>query len=79
MNEDLKPFLPLSPAALHILLCLSAESRHKYAIMRQVARQILLQGEKILVLDGRGILHRLNSDGSNDPAFRVPAFKVYSH
>jgi DNA-binding PadR family transcriptional regulator len=39
MNEDLKPFLPLSPASLHILLCLAAESRHGYAIMREVARQ----------------------------------------
>src|SRR6266542_1888861 len=37
--EDLKPFLPLSPAVLHILLCLSAEARHGYAIMREVARQ----------------------------------------
>jgi DNA-binding PadR family transcriptional regulator len=39
MNEDLKPFLPLSPAALHILLCLSAEACHGYGIMREVARQ----------------------------------------
>ena len=39
MNEDLQPFLPLSPAALHILLCLAAESLHGYGIMREVARQ----------------------------------------
>jgi DNA-binding PadR family transcriptional regulator len=39
MNEDLKPFLPLSPAILHILLCLTAEARHGYGIMREVARQ----------------------------------------
>ncbi len=39
MDEDLKPFLPLSPAVLHILLCLSAEARHGYGIMREVARQ----------------------------------------
>jgi DNA-binding PadR family transcriptional regulator len=38
MDEDLKPFLPLSPAALHILLCLSAEARHGYGIMQEVAR-----------------------------------------
>lgn len=39
MDDDLRPFLPLSPAALHILLCLSAEARHGYGIMREVARQ----------------------------------------
>jgi DNA-binding PadR family transcriptional regulator len=39
MDEDLKPFLPLSPAALHILLCLSAEPRHGYGIMQEAARQ----------------------------------------
>ena len=39
MDDDLRPFLPLAPAALHILLCLSAEARHGYGIMREVARQ----------------------------------------
>ena len=39
MDEDLKLFLPLSPAALHVLLCLSAEARHGYGIMQEVARQ----------------------------------------
>jgi DNA-binding PadR family transcriptional regulator len=39
MDEDLKPFLPLSPAVLHILLCLAGEARHGYAIMQEVARQ----------------------------------------
>src|SRR5690349_3866383 len=39
MTEDLSPFLPLSPAALHILLSLSAEDRHGYGIMQEVARQ----------------------------------------
>lgn len=37
--EDLSPFLPLAPAALHILLALSAEDRHGYAIMQEIARQ----------------------------------------
>lgn len=32
-------FLPLSPAALHILMALAGEDRHGYAIMREVARQ----------------------------------------
>jgi len=39
MAEDLSPFLPLSPAALHILLSLAAEDRHGYGIMQEVARQ----------------------------------------
>jgi DNA-binding PadR family transcriptional regulator len=39
MKEDFDPFLPLSPAALHILLALASEDRHGYGIMREVARQ----------------------------------------
>ena len=37
--DDLSPFLPLSPAALHILLALSSEERHGYGIMQEIARQ----------------------------------------
>jgi DNA-binding PadR family transcriptional regulator len=32
-------FLPLSPAALHILMALAVEERHGYAIMREVTQQ----------------------------------------
>jgi DNA-binding PadR family transcriptional regulator len=39
MNEDFSGFLPLSPAALHILLALAGEDRHGYGIMQEVARQ----------------------------------------
>lgn len=39
MKENLKPLLPLSPAALHILLALAGEDRHGYGIMLEVARQ----------------------------------------
>jgi DNA-binding PadR family transcriptional regulator len=39
MKEDFTSFLPLSPAALHILLSLAAEDLHGYAIMQEVARQ----------------------------------------
>ena len=39
MSADLSAFLPLSPAALHILLALAGEERHGYGIMQQVARQ----------------------------------------
>lgn len=37
--DDLSPFLPLSSAALHILLALSSEDRHGYGIMQEIARQ----------------------------------------
>jgi DNA-binding PadR family transcriptional regulator len=39
VTQDLKRFLPLSPAALHILLSLAGEERHGYGIMQDVARQ----------------------------------------
>lgn len=37
--EDVKQFIPLSPAVLHILLALSGQDRHGYGIMQKVARQ----------------------------------------
>ncbi len=37
--KDFERFLPLSPAALHILLSLAGEERHGYGIMQDVARQ----------------------------------------
>jgi DNA-binding PadR family transcriptional regulator len=39
MAEDLSPFLPLSPATLHVLLVLAGGERHGYGIMQEVARQ----------------------------------------
>ena len=39
MKEDFDQFLPLSVAALHILLALASEDRHGYGIMREIARQ----------------------------------------
>ena len=39
MKEDASRFLPLSPAALHILLALAGEDLHGYGIMLEVARQ----------------------------------------
>ena len=38
-HEDLTPFLPLSPAVLHICLALVREDRHGYGIMQEVARE----------------------------------------
>jgi len=39
MKDDATSFLPLSPAALHILLSLAGEDLHGYAIMQEIARQ----------------------------------------
>lgn len=39
MKDDLKDFLPLSPATFYILLALSDEDRHGYGIMQEVSRQ----------------------------------------
>ena len=39
MRENFDQYLPLSAAALHILLSLASEDRHGYGIMREVARQ----------------------------------------
>ncbi len=36
---DVSEFVPLSAAALHILLSLAGEDRHGYGIMQEVARQ----------------------------------------
>src|SRR5437016_10452626 len=39
MRDEIKLFLPLSPAELHILLALAGEDLHGYGIMIEVARQ----------------------------------------
>jgi DNA-binding PadR family transcriptional regulator len=39
VKEEIKQFMPLSPAALHILLALAGEDLHGYGIMLEVARQ----------------------------------------
>ena len=39
MKPDPTASLPLSPAALHILLSLAGDDLHGYAIMQEVARQ----------------------------------------
>ncbi len=39
MKDDWSAFLPLAPAALHILLALAAGELHGYGIMQEVARQ----------------------------------------
>src|SRR5579862_2257967 len=39
MKPDLNAFLPLPPAALHVLFALSAGDQHGYGIMKEVQRQ----------------------------------------
>jgi DNA-binding PadR family transcriptional regulator len=39
VKQDFERFLPLAPAALHILLSLAGEERHGYGIMQDIARQ----------------------------------------
>src|SRR3989442_9927282 len=39
MKLDVGRFLPLSPAALHVLLALAGDDLHGYGIMQEVARQ----------------------------------------
>jgi DNA-binding PadR family transcriptional regulator len=43
MAEDIKALLPLQPTTFHILLSLTDEDRHGYAIILEVARRT--QGE----------------------------------
>jgi len=39
MKDDFERFLPLSPAALHVLLALAGGELHGYGIMLEAARQ----------------------------------------
>lgn len=39
MKADVSEFLPLAPAALHILLALAGEDLHGYGIMQEIVRQ----------------------------------------
>jgi DNA-binding PadR family transcriptional regulator len=39
VKQDFDRFVPLSPAALHILLSLAGEDRHGYGIMQDIVRQ----------------------------------------
>jgi uncharacterized delta-60 repeat protein len=50
---------------------------HSHDGFVSVAR-IRLQGDKILILDHMGNLHRLNPDGDQDDTFHVPLLNVYS-
>ncbi len=62
MRDEYSKWLPMGPAALHILLALAAEPLHGYGIMQEIARQ---SGGKYRI--GPGTLYdnlkKLMSDG----------------
>ncbi len=74
MADDLKSYLPLTPATLHILLALAGADRHGYAIMQDVARQTSGQYklgpgtmyENLDKLVARGLVKRLSTRSAND-------------
>ncbi len=78
MKEDYSPFLPLSPAVLHILLSLASEDRHGYGIMQEVARESggqykLGPGtlyENLQRLMSQGIVDEARSKPDDDPRRR---------
>jgi uncharacterized delta-60 repeat protein len=58
--------------------CTRDSTFHAYRTQSNSIVEVVMQGEKIIVVDGSGGLVRLNGDGSPDPSFRMPALKVYS-
>ncbi|MGA9885749.1 MAG: helix-turn-helix transcriptional regulator [Candidatus Acidiferrales bacterium] len=78
MKDDLKSYLPLTPATLHIMLALAAEDRHGYAIMQEVARQSVDQYklgpgtlyENLDKLAARGLVKRTSSPSSSEDSRR---------
>ncbi|PYT94606.1 MAG: PadR family transcriptional regulator, partial [Acidobacteria bacterium] len=39
MKQDISQFVPLSPAAFHILLALAGDELHGYGIMQEIVQQ----------------------------------------
>ncbi len=79
MKHLANQFLPLPPAALHILLSLAGEDRHGYGIMREVARQSdgqyrigpgTLYGNLQKLLDKRLVAESSKTGGDADPRRR---------
>ena len=70
--DNPQAWLPLSEAALHILLAVAAEDRHGYSIMQEVAQRT---GGKLRLGPGTlyGCLKRLLADGLVEEAPRRPA------
>src|SRR5579863_2418573 len=74
MTYDFNRHLPLSPAALHILLALAGEDRHGYGIMQEVARQSEGQYklgpgtlyDNLQKLMNQGMVEEVSSPSDND-------------
>jgi len=75
---EIDQFLPLSPAALHILITLASEDRHGYGIMQEVAKQTddkyrLGPGtlyDNLQKLLDHGLIEELNRRDKDDPRRR---------
>jgi DNA-binding PadR family transcriptional regulator len=86
MKLDSSQFLPLSPAALHILLALAANDLHGYGIMQEVVRQsggqyklgpgTLYDNLKKLLL--QGLIEETSSHSANDDP-RRRYYRLKSH
>jgi DNA-binding PadR family transcriptional regulator len=62
ITPDPKQFLPLTPAAFHILLALADGDKHGYAIMQDIARRT---SEQVKMGPGTlyGLIKRMLADG----------------
>src|SRR5207253_11234271 len=85
MKQRIKPFLPLSPASLHILLALAAEDLHGYGIMQEIARQSAGRYkigpgtlyDTMKKLDGQGLVEETASrSATSDPRRRYYRLKA---
>jgi DNA-binding PadR family transcriptional regulator len=79
IKDNLSSFVPLSPAALHILLALAGEDMHGYGIMQEVTRQsegVYKLGPGTLYdnlqrLMDQGMVTEISSDGPRRRTYRL--------
>lgn len=71
-SRDPGQYLPLTPAAFHVLAALADDDKHGYAIMKEVAA---LTGGSVELLAGTlyGIIKRLLAEGLIEAAPRASA------
>ena len=61
-NNDVRKFLPITPAAFHVLISLAEGDKHGYAILKEVSRRT--DGRvKLSASTLYGIIKRLLADG----------------
>ncbi len=61
-NNDVRNFLPITPAAFHVLISLAEGDKHGYAILKEVSRRT--DGRvKLSASTLYGIIKRLLADG----------------